>query len=416
MAKRGAGDAVEVVSSIYRNLGTLPLHEWLRGVLDAAASVCGAEVGAVAYAFDFSGPPENWNISEPVTSPTAPELGEQVFQSFQHAPPDFRARLFPNMGLTGTYSATMGQLLTEQHEFGAAVAREVKAQDAVYLKAHNPDDRGVLLAFNLEGPRSLSANEHRRFSMIGMHIAASLRLARSVRANRTPDLVFSDAGQVVHLEPGHEKEAETLRTRALAVARSNRSNTTDSERLEVWTALVDGRYTLIDRFCESDRHYVVAYANEPGVRDPRGLGRTEEIVARYVVNGHTQKEIAYELGISVGSVGAILHRVYEKLGVAGRSQLLDVLRVPTTLSRGSLGNEEELLVFSLPRLALRREDAEKLSEAERQVVAAVLRGLSNIEVASELGKSVNTVEGQLASVSSKLGLTSRAELIRRCSG
>ena len=51
-----------------------------------------------------------------------------------------------------------------------------------------------------------------------------------------------------------------------------------------------------------------------------------------------------------------------------------------------------------------------LTEAERAVVALVLSGCSNAQVASGRGRSARTVANELASAYRKLGVGSRAEL------
>jgi len=53
----------------------------------------------------------------------------------------------------------------------------------------------------------------------------------------------------------------------------------------------------------------------------------------------------------------------------------------------------------------------KLSPAEAAAVAGVARGLSNKEIADELGKSPATVKNQLVSVYRKLGVKSRIRLM-----
>jgi DNA-binding NarL/FixJ family response regulator len=57
-----------------------------------------------------------------------------------------------------------------------------------------------------------------------------------------------------------------------------------------------------------------------------------------------------------------------------------------------------------------------LSAAERSVAMAVLRGLSNTEIARERGTSIRTVANQMRSIFSKLGVASRAELTRFAKG
>ncbi|MFO0684403.1 MAG: helix-turn-helix transcriptional regulator [Sandaracinus sp.] len=51
-----------------------------------------------------------------------------------------------------------------------------------------------------------------------------------------------------------------------------------------------------------------------------------------------------------------------------------------------------------------------LSAAEREVAAAILRGLSNAEIARERGVAVRTVANQVSALFRKLGVGSRAEL------
>lgn len=58
----------------------------------------------------------------------------------------------------------------------------------------------------------------------------------------------------------------------------------------------------------------------------------------------------------------------------------------------------------------------KLTPAEAEVVAQVVRGLTNKEVAHALRKSELTVKNQLASVYRKLGLKRRLQLIAQFRG
>jgi len=53
----------------------------------------------------------------------------------------------------------------------------------------------------------------------------------------------------------------------------------------------------------------------------------------------------------------------------------------------------------------------RLTNAERQVVTDVIRGLSNRAIAAQRRRSPRTVANQVASAYSKLGLGSRAELV-----
>jgi len=75
-------------------------------------------------------------------------------------------------------------------------------------------------------------------------------------------------------------------------------------------------------------------------------------------------------------------------------------------------DDDEYAIFSfpLPRIEL----PEGLSAAEQAVVRAVLDGRSNAEIARARGTSPNTVANQLRSIYSKLRVSGRIELVKRC--
>ena len=70
--------------------------------------------------------------------------------------------------------------------------------------------------------------------------------------------------------------------------------------------------------------------------------------------------------------------------------------------------DETLVVVSYPIASTSVLDS--LTPAERDVALAVVRGLSNDEIARARGSRGRTVAVQLASIYRKLGITSRAEL------
>jgi DNA-binding NarL/FixJ family response regulator len=74
------------------------------------------------------------------------------------------------------------------------------------------------------------------------------------------------------------------------------------------------------------------------------------------------------------------------------------------------GDQFVIFSFSSPKHRI----PEGLSNAEREVVAGVLRGRRNAQIAADRGTSQYTVMNQLASVYRKLGVGSRWELVAGC--
>ncbi|MBZ0119477.1 MAG: helix-turn-helix transcriptional regulator, partial [Sandaracinaceae bacterium] len=104
------------------------------------------------------------------------------------------------------------------------------------------------------------------------------------------------------------------------------------DALAMWRGLVDGTWSLVERFESDGRRYVVARKNEPGVLDPRGLTLREKQVVSFAALGHSNKLIAYELGVTHGTVTVHLTSAMAKLGATTRAELtrlvseLDALR------------------------------------------------------------------------------------------
>lgn len=71
------------------------------------------------------------------------------------------------------------------------------------------------------------------------------------------------------------------------------------------------------------------------------------------------------------------------------------------------------MVFSVP---LRQEQSWKLTDAEKSVLAEVVAGRSNLEIARTRGTSERTIANQVTSIMRKIGGRSRSELALIVSG
>jgi DNA-binding CsgD family transcriptional regulator len=121
---------------------------------------------------------------------------------------------------------------------------------------------------------------------------------------------------------------DALREAAIRVDRARgRMRETDPEKaLELWKALVRGRWSTVDWFDSDGRRFVLGLPNAPNVSDPRGLTEREMQVVAYVLSAQTNKLIGYHLGLSKGRVSTLLSSAMRKLGVQTRGQLIKRLR------------------------------------------------------------------------------------------
>jgi DNA-binding CsgD family transcriptional regulator len=396
---------VDAIEAIYSDLGAVTPSAWLGRVLEQIRGCIPGSAGGFAYAYDIGGHPSSWRISYPLVHGAPPEMAAHIFRSFEETSPEGRAMVLPRLGPAGTYSAVTGQLLTA---YGPPPPSLPGVLDAIHVNALDADDRGVLVALTVPTPRRLAPTERRRLFMIAAHIASARRLLAAVRPAEA-EAIFEQNGRAAHVAPGHEPALAALRRRMLRLERARADRSDPEEVLTAWKALVEGKYTLIARFDTDGRRYVVAHENAPAVRDPRGLTATEAAIAAWARRGHSQKFIAYELGLAVGTVGGMLARVFHKLGVRSRAELVERLSEPSQVSRVSLGSEE-LLLFSSHLAAPDLGRFAQLTQAEREVAQYSLTGMSSAEIAAARRTSTSTVTNQLASAFRKVGVSSRGEL------
>ena len=198
------------------------------------------------------------------------------------------------------------------------------------LVARVTPETGMLLGFPLASPTRTPPRARARIRHVAAHLVSGLRL-RGETERAEADAVLSPSGRLVHAESAEARatsareqltEAVVARERALAGGADD-----DAGRaLDAWAALVDGRWSLVDVVESDGRRYVVARPNPPGLRDPRALSPRERDVASRLVHGHSNKYIAYELGLSVGRVGQIASSIARKLGARSRADAVRVLR------------------------------------------------------------------------------------------
>ncbi len=172
-----------------------------------------------------------------------------------------------------------------------------------------------------------------RWSQIAAHLGAGLRL-REALAGASPldalgrdDAVLDAGGRVTHAAGESEKPSarEKLRLAALSIDRARSSvRTHEDEALAQWRALVDGRWSLVDSFDSDGRRFIVARRNDEQLADPRGLSERESQVVALAAMGHTNRLVAYHLGLSKSTVATHLTHAMRKLGIASR---LDLVRL-----------------------------------------------------------------------------------------
>lgn len=102
---------------------------------------------------------------------------------------------------------------------------------------------------------------------------------------------------------------------ALVRIEAARSRGTDpQDSVELWRALVSGRWSVVEHFERDGKRYYLAHKNDPQLAPDLALTERERQVLGYAELGHSDKLIAYSLGLSRSTVATLLARARRKLG------------------------------------------------------------------------------------------------------
>lgn len=303
--------------------------------------------------------------------------------------------------------------------------------DILAVKAHTGNGRGVLLWTGFMSSTCATPTELKHWPLVVSHIGAGLRLRRSAQKINLDELdqpgnpieaVLDSNGIVHHLTDcaSNDDTCKQLRNAARIVEsiRNGKSRDDPDKTLPLWQGLINGRWSLIDRFDSDGKRFILAIRNDPNHLDPRGLTIREKQVAEYVGIGFGNKAIAYSLGITPAAVSNTIARVLYKLGLKRRVELAAFF-APGGL-RARLADiflaGEELLIGSYPLTG--SSHIGKLTDAERIVLAHLTAGSTNQDIAQRRNTSSRTVANQVQSIFRKLDVRSRSELAANlhCSG
>lgn len=118
------------------------------------------------------------------------------------------------------------------------------------------------------------------------------------------------------------------------------------------------------------------------------LTNSERKVLCLVARGYANKRIAFDLGVEESTVATWLHRGLRKIG----------------------GHERMRAVTAITDARIEAFDLSAMTDVEREVLAMLVEGASNVEIARRRGRSVKTIANQVRALYQKVGVGSRREL------
>lgn len=303
-------DPVTLIEAAYRLDRTDA--SWLKELARAAAIALGGEQGAFTYLYDVSR--GDWTDILGVEMHEFPvEFVQQLFN--QPTLGEDVAKAVVNFMTSisfGTYSE-----ISHIHSAFLELPARFGFEDLVAINAKDPTRRGCLLDLPTRAKRH-SQRTIRVCLRLAAHISAGFRLRRELASileqgldvTGRAEAVLSPSGRVEHAmgeaEPRPAREAPQDALVRIEAARSRRSTPQDS--VELWRALVSGRWSVVEHFERDGKRYYLAHKNDPALAPDVALTERERQVLGYADLGHSDKLIAYSLGISRSTVATLLAR------------------------------------------------------------------------------------------------------------
>jgi DNA-binding CsgD family transcriptional regulator len=220
-----------------------------------------------------------------------------------------------------------------EREAVASILGRMKAPDTMLLFARDPDGCGMVVGWSMSHSELKRGMARESLERAASHLNAARRLRRhlldpssqELRGTlNTADAILNEHGKLQHargtaqIKSIHEALARATRQRERSMLRS----LDDASALALWQALVRGTWSLVDDFDSDGKRFVLARRNDPHSRELMGLTDRERTVAAFAAMGHSNKAIAYELGLSPATVTVHCQAATRKLGLRSRAELI----------------------------------------------------------------------------------------------
>ena len=311
-------------------------EEWLPELLRRGLPMLDQGLGVAGY--EYARPPDQGDVE--ITRfhvASGPEdFAERHLRALATTEPDvLRDQLRPIAATTGSEYA---KVTNRPQDLEHYVSHVGYGADVLFLTAVDLHGAGVAIVAPLAEITALSRQDSERWQMLTAHVETGHRLRRALYTPATAEEGGTElplAAEAIFdarsfrltdaVGPAQQSGAtRKLRDAAIRVDRARGKLRRDDpdEALQIWKAMVRGRWSMVDWFDSDERRYVLAVPNQPSVTDPRGLTERENQVVGAAVLGHSNKMIAYRLGLSTSRVSTLLRSAMRKLGFRTRNELV----------------------------------------------------------------------------------------------
>jgi DNA-binding CsgD family transcriptional regulator len=295
---------------------------WLAQLLSAFEALCGSEHHYRGFFYDASDVNhlKLWNVAAPQSTPELDATFEPLARSVD---PEFVTSTFRSLPVSSARKSGMPQLAPvlaqlEQNGWG----------DFFHLNGLDASGIGcLLLCVCREREFSPSPAELRLFRRLAANLSTAFRCRRKLSSIPTLEASASEKpSEDVNARLAQVVSAAEEQLRAVAAAEPDDAPPIKSKRarrnsLDFMHPSSTAHLTLVHTFEENGSRYIVARESEAHA----GIGaltERERQIVRHASDGFTNKQIAYDLGISDATVRVLMARAANRIGVRTRRELL----------------------------------------------------------------------------------------------
>ncbi len=316
-------DLLRVIEASYDT--TSDRDTWLTNVARAVYEHVGERAGMSAFYYRVTDD-DRLRVEDAIEIDMPANVGSMMRGVLDGMPPEFVRGSFVRLEAITQSQATDPVAREMGKASMAALSTMFGWQDALMIGGMDPTRHGVYLGAWLRQETKLPPKRRLALTRVAVHVVSAYRLRRRVAEleNEVADAILTPGGRLDHAVPEVVAERDVLTTavKEMERARGRLRRESPEHAVGVWKALVSGRWTLVDQFESDGKRYVLARRNGPSARGPAILSERERDALGFAALGHSNKLIAYEMGIAAATVGVLLHRAARKLGSRSRGELL----------------------------------------------------------------------------------------------
>ncbi len=305
--------------------------DWLRNLVQLVRPLVDRGRGVFGYTFELPVAPRPWMPRHVFVGMTAEEADTYEAMATAGLRNGVTQPMHVDPEALGSMQATARRNgIADKLVAGTLLAplARLRIRDVIALRTIEPGGKGIVIAGPSPHDLRVDRRATRLWSRVAAHLAAGRRLRAAlsvdaVDAILTPSGKLDDARGDATSRPARAALREAVLRSERARGRARRSE--PELATEAWTALVAGRWSLVDRFERGGRRFIVARKNAHGIADPRGLGDRERTIAHLAALGKSNKLIAYELGLAESTIATHLASAMRKLRARSRVDLVRLL-------------------------------------------------------------------------------------------